>query len=617
MAMTLIVLAATMGNKYGGLKQLEGIGPNGETILDFSIYDAVRVGFNKIVFVISRHFEQEFKKLVSGKYEHVVEVEYVYQDVETIPEEKRNPKRKALYGSVRAVLMGEELIDSPFGVINAVNFYQRESFELLYNNLVMLGEADYHSFNICYRLRNVLAESGGVTRGICEVDEKGYLLSVTDRVGVERISGNPMYPNELHKWVALDDNSLVSMNMWGFTPQVFGEMKKAFDKFIDENGMDMKAHYSIPAFMNERIADGVRVKVIETPARWMGLVSHDDKIQVLLRINDMIRKVGLRRRLRELLRLLDGLLRLGLGGLAGADGLDHPAGGVAVSRAGGQGQHLVIHMGRHPGVQGGQGQAAVQKALAAAAAAQPQAVDVAVHAHLPGGEDLIPVGAAVVGEVHIGVGLPIAAAFVLAQGAEHGAVVHPVSVDDGVEVAQIAAVPIVHEDGPHGVLPAPPGVVKIVAVVRPLDHGVGHPGAGDEDPAQHVRVLLPQGGEVHVFQRLGVGVLPHGDLLRGLPLPASAGGARSLAAPVGHVHRRQVGQVGQPGQLLGLGIGLVPLAVLHQLEGRSAQAEGADHRQQGGQSFSEFRFHGLSSRGYWNSKGPDQSPGPCCALVLA
>lgn len=172
MAMTLIVLAATMGNKYGGLKQLEGIGPNGETILDFSIYDAVRVGFNKIVFVISRHFEQEFKKLVSGKYEHVVEVEYVYQDVETIPEEKRNPKRKALYGSVRAVLMGEELIDSPFGVINAVNFYQRESFELLYDNLVMLGEADYHSFNICYRLRNVLAESGGVTRGICEVDEK-------------------------------------------------------------------------------------------------------------------------------------------------------------------------------------------------------------------------------------------------------------------------------------------------------------------------------------------------------------------------------------------------------------------------------------------------------------
>ena len=181
MAMTLIVLAATMGNKYGGLKQLEGIGPNGETILDFSVYDAVRVGFDKIVFVISRHFEQEFKKLVSGKYEHVVDVEYVYQDVETIPEEKRNPKRTALYGSVRAVLMGEELIDAPFGVINAVNFYQRESFELLYNNLVALKDAGYHSFNVCYRLKNVLAESGGVTRGICEVDENRPYRSGADQ----------------------------------------------------------------------------------------------------------------------------------------------------------------------------------------------------------------------------------------------------------------------------------------------------------------------------------------------------------------------------------------------------------------------------------------------------
>lgn len=186
--------------------------------------------------------------------------------------------------------MGEGLINAPFGVINAVNFYQRESFELLYDNLKTLGKADYDAVNVCYRLKNVLAESGGVTRGICEVDEDGYLISVTDRMGVERISGNPMYPNEVHKWVALDENSLVSMNMWGFTPHVFGEMKVAFDRFINENGKDMKAHYSIPAFMNEKIAEGAKVKVVETPARWMGLVSHDDKIQVLLRINEMMRK---------------------------------------------------------------------------------------------------------------------------------------------------------------------------------------------------------------------------------------------------------------------------------------------------------------------------------------
>ncbi len=290
MAMTLIVLAATMGNKYGGLKQLDGIGPNGETILDFSIYDAVRVGFNKIVFVIGRAFEDEFKELVSGKYEHLVEVEYVYQEIETIPEEKRNPKRKALYGSVRAVLMAKHLIDAPFAVINAVNFYQKESFELLYHHLLTLKEADYQSINVCYRLKNVLAESGGVTRGICEVDEDGCLISVTDRLGVENVSGKPMYPNEVHKWLPLDEDSLVSMNMWGFMPDILEEMQTAFDKFLDEYGMDMKAHYSIPAFMNERIAKGTKVKVIETPAKWMGLVSYDDKMHVLLRIDEMMRK---------------------------------------------------------------------------------------------------------------------------------------------------------------------------------------------------------------------------------------------------------------------------------------------------------------------------------------
>jgi len=297
--MTLIVLAATMGNKYGGLKQLEGIGPNGETILDFSVFDAIRAGFSRIVFVISKHFEVEFKKLVSGKYEHLVDVQYVYQDIETLPIEKRNPKRTALYGSVRAVLMGEDWIDAPFGVINAVNFYQKESFELLYSHLQTLGDAKYDSFNVCYRLANVLPESGGVTRGICELDEEGKLKSVTDRLGVERVGGLPMYPNEVHKWEPLDENSLVSMNMWGFKPDILSKMQEAFDDFLDQFGMDMKAHYSIPAFMNTQIEKGMRVKVVETPARWMGLVSHDDKIQVLLRINEMIRKGIYPRRLFE------------------------------------------------------------------------------------------------------------------------------------------------------------------------------------------------------------------------------------------------------------------------------------------------------------------------------
>ena len=288
--MTLVVLAATMGNRYGGLKCLEGIGPNGETILDYSIYDAARAGFTRVIFVISKYFEEEFKRNVAGKYEDLIEVDYVYQEVEMVPETLRNPKRTLLWGSAHAVLMAEKAVDGPFGVINAVNFYQRESFELLYANLQRRAGAEDQHFLVAYRLSNVLPESGGVTRGICELADDGTLKSVTDRHGVERISGNPMYLNEYNKWVELDEKAFVSMNMWGFTPGIFRHIRVAFDRFIAENGMDTKAHFSIPDFMNGMIEKGWKVEVVETPAHWMGLVSADDRSQVILRINELIRK---------------------------------------------------------------------------------------------------------------------------------------------------------------------------------------------------------------------------------------------------------------------------------------------------------------------------------------
>lgn len=290
MTTTLIVLAATMGNKYGGLKQLEGIGPNGETILDYSIYDAVKAGFNKVVFVISKYFEQDFKEKVSGKYENIVNVEYVFQEVELVPLELRNPKRALLWGSAHAMLMGDAIVNEPFGVINAVNFYQQESFSLLYNNLQSIRDTQYQYFMIGFRLSNVLAETGGVTRGICEINDQNELLSVIDRHDVERIGGNPAFLNEYNKWEPLNENSLVSMNMWGFTPEIFRHVQEAFDRFIKEKGLDMKAHYSIPDFINSIIGAGIHVKLIETPAKWMGLVSPDDRIQVILRINELIRK---------------------------------------------------------------------------------------------------------------------------------------------------------------------------------------------------------------------------------------------------------------------------------------------------------------------------------------
>ena len=288
---SLIVLAATMGNRYGGLKQPESIGPNGETVLDYSIYDAVQAGFERIIFVISRFFEEEFKEKIASKYTDMVDVEYVYQEVDLVTEEKRNPKRTHLWGSAQAVLMGEGMIKEPFGVINAVNFYQRESFQMLYEHLQHLRADENLHILVSYRLGNVVPESGGANRGICEVDDNGFLLSVTDRPGVERISGHPMYLNELNKWIQLEEDVPVSMNMWGFSPTVFACIRKDFDAFIDRSGQDLKVFFTIPDFINGMISQGDgEVMTYETKAVWMGVISPDDKTQTILKINELIRK---------------------------------------------------------------------------------------------------------------------------------------------------------------------------------------------------------------------------------------------------------------------------------------------------------------------------------------
>lgn len=291
MTTTLLVLAATMGNRYGGLKSPEGIGPNGETVLDYSIYDAVKAGFNRVVFVISRFFEEEFKEKIAAKYAGVVDVGYVYQEVDLVDEQLRNPKRTHLWGSAQAILVGSDILKEPFGVINAVNFYQRESFQMLYEHLQQLRADENRHILISYRLGNVVPESGGANRGICEVDEQGRLLSVVDRPGVERISGHPMYLNELNKWVQLEEDALVSMNMWGFSPAIFPCIRRDFDAFINRSGQDLKAFFTIPDFINGMIAQGEgEVMTHETSAVWMGVVSPDDKIQTILRINELIRK---------------------------------------------------------------------------------------------------------------------------------------------------------------------------------------------------------------------------------------------------------------------------------------------------------------------------------------
>lgn len=287
---TLVILAATMGNRYGGLKYLDGVGPHGETILDYSVYDAIKVGFNRIVFVINSSFEKAFKELISSKYESLIDVSYVYQDVADVPTASRDLRRTLLWGSAHALLRGKDLLDEPFGVINAVNFYQRESFELLYKGLQNLESSDYEAFLIGYKLANVMPESGSANRGICRLNESNDLLGIDELMGVERIGGHPMYRDKDNIWVNLDENSCVSMNMWGFSSKIFPYLQNGFDRFICSNGKDLKKAYILPEFVNELLAQGLRVKNIPTEACWLALVSADDKIQTLFRINELIRK---------------------------------------------------------------------------------------------------------------------------------------------------------------------------------------------------------------------------------------------------------------------------------------------------------------------------------------
>ena len=289
----LVIMAAGIGSRFGGgIKQLEPVGPNGEIIMDYSIHDALEAGFDRIIFVIRHDLEEDFKEVIGNRLSKIMPVEYVYQELEDLPEGYEVPVgRVKPWGTGQAILACKDIVKEPFVIINADDYYGKEAFVKLHDFLVS-GKHENGKIALAmagFSLKNTLSENGAVTRGVCVADETGYLVKVIETTGIQKIDGKIRCDNaEVEGWITPD--TMVSMNMWGFTPQVFGEMKKAFDKFIDENGMDMKAHYSIPAFMNERIADGVRVKVIETPARWMGLVSHDDKIQVLLRINDMIRK---------------------------------------------------------------------------------------------------------------------------------------------------------------------------------------------------------------------------------------------------------------------------------------------------------------------------------------
>ncbi|MCQ2216339.1 MAG: nucleotidyltransferase [Bacteroidales bacterium] len=288
---TLFVLAAGMGSRYGGLKQLDGLGPNGETIMDYSVFDAMRAGFGKIVFVIRKSFEDDFRAKVLSKYQNHIPVEVVFQDINDLPAGFKCPEERTKpWGTNHAVLMGKDAIKEPFAVINADDFYGRDSFAVLGKYLSDLADGIKNKYcMVGFRVGNTLSESGTVARGICSTDANNHLQTVVERTEIMRVDGPVCYKDEEGKWVAIDDNTPVSMNMWGFTPDYFEYSTSYFVEWLKENGSQLKSEYYIPLMVNKLITEGTAtVEVLDTTSKWFGVTYAADRQGVVDKINALI-----------------------------------------------------------------------------------------------------------------------------------------------------------------------------------------------------------------------------------------------------------------------------------------------------------------------------------------
>ena len=281
---TLLIMAAGMGSRYGGLKQLDAIGPSGETIIDYSVYDAIKAGFTKVVFIIRKDFEQEFKSKITNKYEGQIEVEFAFQDLNDLPDGFICPEgRKKPWGTGHAILSARNIINEPFVAINGDDFYGRESFKVV---------ADYYrkganSFSmVAFKLDKTLSSFGGVTRGLCTVNHE-KLNTVIETADLEKTD----YGVSSDRDIELDGSEPVSMNVWGFTPILFKYLEEKFVEFLSENGSEMKSEYLIPSVVNELIQSRQEtVQVLHSGATWFGVTYKEDKPYVEGEIEKLVSK---------------------------------------------------------------------------------------------------------------------------------------------------------------------------------------------------------------------------------------------------------------------------------------------------------------------------------------
>ncbi|MGN0091984.1 MAG: NDP-sugar synthase [Alistipes sp.] len=290
---TLLVLAAGMGSRYGSLKQMDGVGPNGEAIIDYSIYDAIRAGFGKVVFVIRHSFADAFKAMFNAeRFGGRIEVEYVFQELDYLPAGFSVPEgREKPWGTNHAVMMGADAVREPFAVINADDFYGEDAYRVIGDYLSNLDGSRNNYCMVGYEVNKTLSENGTVSRGVCTVDGEGYLASMVERTKIERNADGVIVFHDLGDDVALEENTPVSMNLFGFTPDYFDYSKEEFKAFLSnpQTLANPKAEFFIPLMVNRLIGNGTaKMKVLHTTAKWFGVTYKEDKPALMAKIEALI-----------------------------------------------------------------------------------------------------------------------------------------------------------------------------------------------------------------------------------------------------------------------------------------------------------------------------------------
>jgi dTDP-glucose pyrophosphorylase len=290
---SLLILAAGIGSRYGSLKQMDRFGPSGETLVDYSIFDAMRAGFRKVIFIISKIMENEFKEIFFKKYPGEIEVDYVVQRLEDVPEGvKIPPEREKPWGTTHAVLSAASKINEPFAVLNADDFYGANSFRIIFSHLSSLKKNEEEAYCIVgYRLSKTLSEHGHVARAVCELDEKGYLKSIVERLKIKKIENKIFYQDEEGRLIEIRGDPMVSMNMMGFFPSVFPHLKLCFEKFIQEHSQNPKAELYLPNVVNEMIkAKAAKVKILSSDEDWFGVTYKEDKAKAIKKIEELVKR---------------------------------------------------------------------------------------------------------------------------------------------------------------------------------------------------------------------------------------------------------------------------------------------------------------------------------------